>query len=289
MSARRFQAMLGGPRPVIAPNVFNALTARLAQAAGFEALYLGGGPLGYLKCITEANLALPEMVDVGLEIRAACPLPLILDGTCGWGDPMHLHRTIALSEAAGFEAIEIEDQPMPKRAHHHIGIEHLIPIELMSAKIQEAVRARTDPAYLIIGRTNAARCADLDEALRRGEAYKRAGADMLLALPRSPDQAEYLAQHLPPPLMYMALDGGLESLPHSVDALGEMGYRFIVDPMTPVLALHKAMAATYEAIARRQADPLLHRTHAAEHEALNRSIDLDKLLAIERATVEPRA
>lgn len=282
-----FRTMLAGPRPVVAPNVFNALSARLAAAAGFEALYLGGGPLGYLKCITEANLSLPEMVDVGLEIRSACQLPLVLDGTCGWGDPMHLHRTIALSEAAGFAAIEIEDQPMPKRAHHHIGIEHLIPMDLMVAKIVEAVRARRDPDYLIIGRTNAARCANVEEAIRRGLAYKRAGADMLLVLPRTPDQVEYLAARLPPPLMYMALDGGLESLPHDLETMGRMGYRFIVDPMTPVLALHKAMTATYAAIARGVLDPLLGATHSHEHEAINRSIDLEKLLEIERRTVEP--
>ncbi|MGE0797826.1 MAG: oxaloacetate decarboxylase [Lautropia sp.] len=281
-----FRSMLAEDRPVIAPNVINALTARMAQAEGFRALYLGGGPLGYLKCITEANISLPEMIDVALEIRSACPLPLILDGTCGWGDPMHLHRTIAMCEAAGLAGIEIEDQPLPKRAHHHIGIEHLIPTELMSAKISEAVRARTNPEFVIIGRTNAARCATLDEAVRRGEAYKRAGADMIFALPKSADQVEPLARQLPGPLMYMTLDGGFESLPASVAAMGEMGYKFIVDPMTPVLAVHKAMAASYRAMARMERDPLLGNAHKAEHEALNRTIDLEKLLAIERATVE---
>ena len=92
--------------------------------------------MGYVKCGTEANLSLTEMCQAGLEIRVACPLPLILDGACGWGDPMHVRRTIQMSEAAGFAAIEIEDQLMPKRAHHHIGIEHLIPIELMVAKVR---------------------------------------------------------------------------------------------------------------------------------------------------------
>jgi methylisocitrate lyase len=278
--------MLQGPRAVVAPNVFNALSARLAEAAGFRALYLGGGPLGYLKCITEANISLPEMVDAGIEIRTASRLPLVLDGTCGWGDPMHMHRTIAMSEAAGFSGIEIEDQPLPKRAHHHVGIEHLIDEDLMVAKIREAVRARTNPEFVIIGRTNAARCATVDEAIRRGEAYKRAGADMIFALPKTMDQVEYLAARLPPPLMFMTLNGGLESLPASVEEMTSMGYKFIVDPMTPVLAFHKAMKASYEAMAKGAGDPILAGTHKAEHEALNGSIDLEKLLAIERATVE---
>ena len=287
MPQKSFAEMLKGARPVVAPNVFNALSAVLAEGAGFEAMYLGGGPLGYLKCITEANISLHEMVDVGIEIRSAVPrLPLVLDGTCGWGDPMHMHHTIAMSEAAGFVGIEIEDQPLPKRAHHHIGREHLIPQELMVAKIREAVCARRNPDFVIIGRTNAARCATVDEALKRGEAYKAAGADMVFALPKTMDQVEFLAKRLPPPLMFMTLDGGMESMPFSLGDMGAMGYKFIVDPMTPVLALHKAMAASYQAMARGVVDPLLQRTHKAEHEALNLTINLEKLLAIERATVE---
>ena len=86
---------------------------------------------------------------------------------------MHIHRTIGMAEAAGFAAIEIEDQLMPKRAHHHVGIEHMIPLELMAAKVREAVAARRDPDFLIIARTNAMRASNFDDALRRGEAYRR--------------------------------------------------------------------------------------------------------------------
>ena len=156
----------------MAPLVFNPVSGKLAEAAGFRALYLGGGAMGYVKCVTEANLSLTEMVQAGLDIRAVCPLPLILDSACGWGDPMHQHRTVAMSEAAGFCAIEIEDQILPKRAHHHVGVEHIVSQELMVAKVAEAVAARRDPDFVIIARTNAARMHGLDEALRRGEAYR---------------------------------------------------------------------------------------------------------------------
>jgi methylisocitrate lyase len=109
---------------------------------------------------------------------------------------MHVRRTIAMSEAAGFAAIEIEDQLIPKRAHHHIGIEHMIPSELMEAKIRAAVAARRDPDFVIIGRTNALRSAGLDEALRRAEAYKRAGADMLYVSGRRADDLRALGERL---------------------------------------------------------------------------------------------
>ncbi len=91
------------------------------------------------------------MCQAALDIRTACTLPLILDAAPGWGDPMHMHRTINMSEAAGFAAIEIEDQILPKRAHHHAGIEHMVPLELMVEKLREAVAARRDRAVGVSG------------------------------------------------------------------------------------------------------------------------------------------
>ena len=99
--------MIAGTDVVQAPFVSDPISAKLAEAAGFKALYLGGGGLGYLKCVTEANLALPDMVQAGIDIKTVCPLPLILDGACGWGDPMHMHRTINMAESAGFSAIDL--------------------------------------------------------------------------------------------------------------------------------------------------------------------------------------
>ena len=107
--------LVAGPSAVVAPLVLNPMMAALAEQAGFRALYLGGGAMGYLKCVTEANLALPDMAQAGLDIGTTCRLPLILDGACSWGDPMHMHRTIGMAEVAGFAAIEVEDQILPKR------------------------------------------------------------------------------------------------------------------------------------------------------------------------------
>ncbi len=100
--------MIRGEAPVCAPLVLDPLMAKLAEQAGFKALYLGGGASGYRKVHLEANLSLTEMCQAGLEIRTVTDLPLILDAAAGWGDPMHMHRTVAMAEAAGFAAIEIE-------------------------------------------------------------------------------------------------------------------------------------------------------------------------------------
>ena len=270
--------------PVYAPLVLNPLMAKLAEQAGFPALYLGGGAMGYLTCFTEANLSLTEMCRHALDIRTACTLPLILDGAAGWGDPMHMRRTIPMAEAAGFDAIEIEDQILPKRAHHHIGIEHNVPLALMLAKVEEAVAARRSADFLIIARTNMARQPDgLDEALRRGEAMRKAGADLLLVLPGKPEQARVIGQSLPGPKMFMLSGNRLSASGMTAAELFGLGYRLFVDPTTPLMAMHQALRQCYAAM--RAGEPPGVDVHA-EQQLVHATIGLETLLAIERRTVE---
>lgn len=282
-----FRKLISGTEPVIAPLVINPISARLAAVAGFRALYLGGGAMGYVKCGTEANLTLTEMCQAALEIRGVCPLPLILDGACGWGDPMHVRRTIQMSEAAGFAAIEIEDQLMPKRAHHHIGIEHLIPIELMVAKVKEAVAARQNPDFVVIARTNACRQTGLDDALRRGEAMRKAGADMLFIVQKKPEEVRAIGEKLGGPLMFMGVGGMTPAALGMTNAdLFRLGYKLMVDAVTPLLAVHRALRDAYAAMAKGAPDPLVGKDHRAEHDEMHRTIDLDTMLEIEKRTVE---
>ena len=285
--AREFRELLDGPEPLVAPHVMNPLTAKLAERAGFKAIYLGGGPLGYINAFTEATLSLTEIVQLAVDIRSACPLPLVLDGTCGWGDPVHLYRTIAMSEAAGLAGIEIEDQLLPKRVHHHIGIEHAIPQDLMAAKIREAAAARRDPDFVIIGRTNQIRRGKRDDAIRRAEAYKEAGADILFVLAPTAEDLRFVGERLPAPLMLMSLSGGLQSMGMTKAELYDLGFRFMVDPMSPLLAMHKALRLAYEAIARGEPDPTVGEGNAgAEQDLIHEAIGIERWLAVERATVE---
>ncbi|MGD9805526.1 MAG: oxaloacetate decarboxylase [Hyphomicrobiaceae bacterium] len=282
-----FREMIAGPRPLVAPLVLNPIMAKLAEQAGFKAAYLGGGSTGYMKCVTEANLNISEMCQAALDIRAVSSLPLVLDGACGFGDPMHMHRTMGMTEAAGFAAIEIEDQILPKRAHHHIGIEHVIPTELMVAKIKECVAARRNPETVIIGRTNAARMHGLDEAFRRADAYRKAGADMLYVLAKTPDQVVTIAEKLGGPMMLLTSDDRRRALGLSLDELGSLGYRLICDASTPLMVIHKALRDCYAAMARDEMDPTLGESGAkAEQELVHKTIGLETMLAVERRTVE---
>jgi methylisocitrate lyase len=281
------RARLDDALPVTAPLVLNPLMARMVEAAGFPAGYLGGGATGYQKVALEANLNLTEMCQAALDIRAVSSLPLILDGACGYGDPMHMHRTIGMAEAAGFAAIEIEDQLVPKRAHHHVGLEHMIAPELMAAKIREAVAARRSPELLVIGRTNAVRASTMDDALRRGELYRKAGADVvLLSMAHSAEQLRLIAERLGGPLMYLTGRGGLAALGMTLRDLGGLGYKIVADPSTPLWAAYAAWKQVYAELAQDFGSRAPKSDWAAvEHEVLG-VIDIERLLAVERATVE---
>ena len=190
-----------------------------------------------------------------------------------------------MSEAAGFSAIEIEDQILPKRAHHHIGIEHIIPTELMVAKIKEALAARRSRDFIIIARTNAARMHGLDEALSRAQAYKQAGADMLLVLAKTPDQVATIGQRVDHPLVLLASGDARAGL--SPADLHGLGYRLVIDASTPLMAAHKALRQCYAALAANAPDPLLGAGGNKTEEAkLHETIGLAQMLDIERRTVE---
>jgi 2-methylisocitrate lyase-like PEP mutase family enzyme len=278
--------LLAAPGGVVAPLVLNPLMAKLAESAGFKAAYLGGGAMGYQNCATEANLALTQMVHAGVEIKAQSQLPLILDGTCGWGDPMHVRNTIRFAEAAGFAAIEIEDQLLPKRAHHHIGIEHLIPQELMVDKVAEAVAARRDGDFLIIARTNAPKTGGMDEALRRAEAFHRAGADVLLAMARNPEDLRVISERLPHPLMYILPGSGIAAAGISLAELAGMGFALVVDTLSPLFAIVRAVRYSYAALGKGLPNPIFGENAAQEEKLIHEAIDLSTLLDIERRTVE---
>lgn len=280
------RSMIAGPRPVTAPLVLNPLMAKMAEEAGHPALYLGGGATGYSKVVLEANLNLTEMVQAANDIRAVTSLPLILDAAAGWGDPMHMHRTIGMTEAAGFAAIEIEDQILPKRAHHHIGIEHMVPQELMEAKLREAVAARRNPDYLIIARTNGVRASSMDDALRRAEGYRKAGADVLFLSPRTPEEVRHVGERLGGPLMYLCKPGGLDSIGMTLDEMGALGWKIVADAATPLLAAYHAWKQVYATLADGFTAPATGPAYkATEHEMLV-TIGLDRLIRIEKETVE---
>jgi 2-methylisocitrate lyase-like PEP mutase family enzyme len=284
---QKFKDLVKGDELIVAPVVCNPIMARLAEEAGFKAVYLSGGTLGWVKCVTEANLTLPEMAEVAVDIRTACKLPIVLDAGGGWGDPVHMHRTIALAEAAGFAAIEIEDQLLPRRVEHHVGIDHLVPTEFMLKKIEAALAARTNPDLLIIARTNARRTDGIDAAIRRCEAFHKAGADMLFCFTRQPEELRKVGERLPAPLMMFApVDGFATSALSRADLAG-LGFRLAASSGTAFAAMVKAVRQSYVCLAQDKPDPFLGPGGGdKEMKAAMETCGLSKLLEIERRTMK---
>ena len=279
--------LISGNELIVAPVALNPIMARLAEAAGFKAVYLSGGSLGWYKGITEANITMPELAQVAVDMRTVCKLPIVLDAGGGFGDPVHMHRTIALAEAAGFAAIEIEDQLLPRRFEHHAGIDHLVPTEFMLKKLAEAFAARGNADLVIIARTNARRVGGLDDALRRGEAFHKAGADMLFVYTRGPEEMRIVGERLPPPLMTFAPPDGFAEFPLSPRDLAGLGFRLAASSGTAFAAMHKAVKQSYECLAQGKLDPFLGRGGAEkEMKAAQETCDFPRYLDIERRTMK---
>ncbi|HKA71597.1 MAG TPA: isocitrate lyase/PEP mutase family protein [Xanthobacteraceae bacterium] len=284
-----FRDLMRGNDLIVAPVALNPIMARLAEEAGFQAVYLSGGSLGWLKCVTEANLGVAELAQVVLDMRTVCRLPIVLDVGGGFGDPVHVHRTVAMCEAAGVAAIELEDQLLPRRVEHHIGVDHLVPTDFMIEKIAAARAARSDPDLVIVARTNARRVHDLDEALRRAEAFHKAGADMLFVHTRAPEEMRTVGERLPAPLMCFAPPDGFAGYPLSRQQLAALGYRLAASSGTAFAAMYKAVRQSYACLADDKVDAFLGPGGAdREMKAAMATSGLARLVEIEQRTMKGR-
>lgn len=232
---------LAGSDPVFAPLCLDPLTARLAEQVGFKFGYLSGGALGYSYAVSEALLTHTEIADVTRKLTQRSALGIIVDGGVGFGDAVHLTRAICEFEAAGACAVEFEDQVAPKRVSHHRGIEHLVDVAVMAAKIEHAVAARRDPSFLIIARSGAVKNESFPAAIARLRTYRSAGADVLMLMPENDDQYHQARE---------ALDGPLATIT-SLDAKTReqwlaLGWNLIIDPFTAQVVAFAAIRSAYQ-------------------------------------------
>lgn len=246
MTRREFRDSIERPADslLIAPLALDALSAALARRLGYSAVYLGGGGLGYARAVSEALLTMSEVAEATRAITERVDIAVVVDGTNGFGDAIHTARATRLIEQAGATAIELEDQLAPKRAHHHKGIDHIVPLAEMVGKLEAAVEARVDRDFLIIARCNALNHDGLTDALERSAAYAEAGADMLLLFPKTRAEFDALAAETTLPLVAMLPVEG------SQDDLIAGGYTLGLDPFSATVRAYAAIKEGYEALRR---------------------------------------
>jgi 2-methylisocitrate lyase-like PEP mutase family enzyme len=276
----RLRARLGKPGLLIVPGAYDALSARLATAAGAEAVYMTGfGVAGSLLGVPDIGLVTAtEMADrVRALAEAAGPAPLIADGDNGHGGPHNAARLTRLYEAAGAACIQIEDQVLPKRCGHLAGKE-IVPLADAVARVKAVVAARTTPDFLVMARTDARAVAGMDEALRRGEAYLAAGADILFV--EAPQTEAELAQvartFAGVPLVANMVEGG-RTPALDATALGELGYRIALYPVTALLSVAATLQQVYGTLLATGHSPT--NIPRMDFAAYNHMIGLDALLA----------
>jgi 2-methylisocitrate lyase-like PEP mutase family enzyme len=253
MSRRRtLRALVTGRAGLVVPGAYDAVSVKLIERAGFPAAYMTGyGASASRLGLPDLGFAgLGEMVDHARNLAAAVGIPLIADADTGYGNALSVRRTVQQYEGAGVAALHIEDQVAPKRCGHLSG-HQVVPRGEFAGKIRAAVEARTDPDLLVIARTDAISALDFDEALRRGEAATKAGADVLfIEAPRDEAQVERIAREFSTPLLYNYAPGGRSPLlPFA--RLRELGYAIILLPVDTLLVATRAVADFLTDLSRR--------------------------------------
>ena len=210
------QRLTSGPM-IAAPGIYDAYGARFVEQAGFEAVYMtGNGVSASLLGRPDVGLIDLTLLSQHAHRAAACvDIPLICDADTGYGNAVNVRRTVEEFEAAGIAAIHLEDQVSPKRCGHLPGSRPVIELEEAVGKIEAALAARRDPDFIVIARTDSASAHGLDDAIRRGKAFRKAGADVvfveLKSSPRIKEELKRVTGEIDAPCLV------------NVEELGELG------------------------------------------------------------------
>jgi 2-methylisocitrate lyase-like PEP mutase family enzyme len=283
-ASARLRALLAGPEIVPAPGAYDALSARIVEAGGFPAVYMTGfgSSAGLLGQPDVGLLSQTEMADHARRIAAAVSVPVIADADTGYGNPLNVRRTVQLYEAAGVAALHLEDQVAPKKCGHMEGKQVIAAAEMVQ-KLRAAAAARRDPAFVIIARTDARAVLGLGEAIRRGEQYAAAGADVLfIEAPESEAECRAIGQAFRggPPLLFNWAEGG-KTPPLSLEQLQQWGYRLVIYPISLLLAATAAMQQLAQAI-HRDGTPVQAAVPRLSFAQFNAFIGLPQIQALER-------
>lgn len=255
MTERRsttLRRMLEGPEIIVLPGAYDALSARLAERAGFDAMFTTG--FGFSASILGQPdfglLTMSETMERVRHIVNAVNVPVVADMDTGYGNPLNTRRTVRECVAAGAAGIILEDQDWPKKCGHFEG-KKVIPAEDHAAKLRAAVDARDGDDLIIIARTDARAPLGLDEAIRRGRMYRDAGADVVFVeAPQSIEELRAVKAAIPDsPLFANMIEGGKTPL-LTYQELQDLGYKMVVFPLSALMAATKTIAAVYDELYR---------------------------------------
>lgn len=238
----QLKKLLLDPEVLIMPGVYDALSAKICEAVGFKALQCTGyGIAASVLGVPDIGLlSMGEMLNQTRNIAQAVNIPIMADGDTGFGNVINVYHTVQRFEQAGAAGINLEDQIFPKRCGHMDG-KQVIPLEEMVQKIKAAVKARKDPDFIINARTDAIAVSGVDEAIKRGNAYLEAGADLIFVeAPKEKEDVERVVKSINGPVSINMCDGGKTPFIH-VKELESWGVARISVPVAALFASAKAI------------------------------------------------
>ncbi len=270
------------PPALLAPGVYDALSALVAQQAGFEALYLSGASIAYTR-LARSDVGLTtysEVAETLARITERVALPVIVDADTGFGNALNVQRTVRGFERAGASMVQLEDQTFPKRCGHLEG-KQLVSSGEMCGKLRAALDARHSSQTLVLARTDAVAVEGLPAALDRAEAYLACGADALFieALrTRAQMQAACARFAQRVPLLANMVEGG-QTPAASAEALGALGFRIVIFPGGTTRAVAHTLAAYYGSL-KAHGSTAPWRDRMLDFDGLNAVIGTPELLAL---------
>ena len=275
---------LAEPRALLAPGVYDALSALVAEQAGFEALYLSGASIAYTR-LGRSDVGLTtfsEVADTLSHITERVRTPVIVDADTGFGNALNVLRTVRGLERAGAAMVQLEDQTFPKRCGHLEG-KSVVPVREMCGKLRAALDARKSADTLILARTDALAVEGLAAALDRAEAYLECGVDAIFveAL-RSPEQMNEACARLAGriPLLANMVEGGKTPV-QSAEELGRRGFRIVIFPGGTARAVAHTLQGYYGSL-KAHGSTAPWRERMLDFDGLNTLIGTPELLAAGR-------
>jgi 2,3-dimethylmalate lyase len=246
---QKLRAALNSGKLVVAPGIYDMISARVADRMGFDALYMTGyGVAASHLGLPDAGLASYSDVVSRVAVMAdGVRAPLIADADTGYGGLLNVAHTVRGYEKAGAAALQLEDQEFPKKCGHESG-KRCIPDQDMIAKIKVAVEVRTDPDFLLIARTDARAELGIEEAIARGRAYGEAGADVVfIEAPETVAEMRRINAAIAKPTMINLVEGGKTPILPALE-LARLGFRLAIFPAAAFLAATAAVDSIYRSI-----------------------------------------
>ena len=247
------KSLLQTEKTILVPGVFDALSALIAKQAGFRTLYMTGfGVAGSLLAKPDIGLVTAsEMVTRASQIVDAIgDAPLIADGDNGYGGVHNVSRLVNAYEKIGVQCIQLEDQVIPKRCGH-MNNKEIVDLEEATAKIRAAIQSRDSNNFLIAARTDSRATHDLDEALRRGDAFLNAGADILfIEAPQSIDEMQIIKNEFPDANLIVNIVEGGKTPELDFEEVAQIGFKIVLRPVSALLAISSTLQDCYSALLR---------------------------------------